>query len=134
MLGAVPGASRKAATVSATSVTIRIPPNAARIRVTTVSKPVSSLKCDGTRRHAWSVIRAVSTTQAAANTPRTRTRARSPSRTNEATHAIVTRVSPNDRPKVTGLRHDTGPVHGPPSTAKTTRWTRPDAMSAAPIA
>ncbi|MFC6929943.1 hypothetical protein ACFQHO_06045 [Actinomadura yumaensis] len=134
MLGAVAGAARNAAMVSATSVTISTPPPAASTRVITVSSAVSWLKWDGTRRQPCTVISATSATHAAANTPRSLRRARSPSVTNEATQAMVTSVSPNDSPNVTGLRHETGPSHGPPSTRNTPKWTAPDAMRSAPTA
>lgn len=41
-------------------------------------------------------------------------------------------VAPKDTPNVTGLRHETGPYQGPPSTAKTPRCTRPESISSRP--
>jgi hypothetical protein len=75
-----------------------------------------------------------STTQSPANTPSSHARARSPRRSHRATQVIDASVMPNDSPKVTALRQDTGPSHGRESTAKTTRWNNPDATSAAATA
>ncbi len=47
---------------------------------------------------------------------------------------MVISVSPNDTPKVIGLRQETGPCQEPPVTSSTPRWNRPLAISVAPTA
>src|SRR5262245_60236098 len=59
-------------------------------------------------------------------------RARSPMRRNDATHAIVINVRPNDNPKVAGLRSDSGPAHEPPPTMRIATWMSPLISSRAP--
>lgn len=49
-----------------------------------------------------------------------------------ASHARVTVVRPKDRPKVTGLRQETGPCHEPPSIKKMPKWKIPLSIKAAP--
>ena len=58
------------------------------------------------------------------NAPTSAARARSPSRTNDATYTIVMSVRPKDSPKVTALRNDDGPSQEPPSIARIARWKR----------
>jgi hypothetical protein len=41
-------------------------------------------------------------------------------------------VSPNDTPKVVGLRNDTGPAQAPPISSQATRWPTPTAISVTP--
>jgi hypothetical protein len=57
----------------------RPPPPTASVRATSPSKGVSRLKCDGTRRHACSVINETSSTHAPANRPSSQPRVRCPS-------------------------------------------------------
>lgn len=74
-----------------------------------------------------------STTQSAAKTGSRTERSRSPVRRYDVTHVTAIRVTPNESPNVTGLRQETGPSQGPPSTANTTRWTRPDRTRSSPV-
>ncbi|MFF3458653.1 hypothetical protein ACFYXH_30930 [Streptomyces sp. NPDC002730] len=108
------------------------PPTASAV-ATALSKGVSRLKCDGTPRHAWRVMPPTSSTQSAANRPSSTERARAPMRRYDVTHATAISVRPKETPKVNGLRQETGPVHGPPSTKKTPRWKRPAAIRTAPV-
>lgn len=114
--------------------TTSTPPPTASVMDTPVSNGVSMLKWDGTRRHACRVMPATSSTQSAANSPSSTVRVRTPVRRYEEIQPTAMSVRPKERPKVTGLRHDTGPSQEPPSTTRTTRCTRPDAMSTAPVA
>lgn len=77
---------------------------------------------------------ATSSTQSAANTASSTVRVRARRRTYEATQQIAMSVRPKESPKVTGLRQETGPSQGPPSTAKTIRCSSPETTSAAPVA
>ena len=76
MLGGTSGLRRQEIVVSAAITTIRTPPPAASTRAIAVSSGVSMLKCEGTCRHACTVIRATSVTQAAANGTSSHRRAR----------------------------------------------------------
>jgi hypothetical protein len=127
------GLPPSAATAKVTSTAMRIPPPTASVIDTDRFSGVCMLKCEGTRRHACTVIPPTSTTQSAANTPSSSARRRAPTRRYEVTQATVTRVSPKDSPKVAGFRQDTGPAHAPPRTANTPRWNNPARNRPAPI-
>lgn len=90
------------------------------------------LKCEGTWRHACTVIPVTSTTQSAAKTTSSRRRVRPLSRSEADTQVMATSVEPKDSPKVTALRQDSGPAQGRGSAAATTRWVRPEAIRTAP--
>ncbi len=116
-LGGAAGLRRRASTVMATDVaTMAAPPAASTLEIAE-SKPVSRLKCEGTWRQACAVTSTTSSTQAATKIPTTSRRIRGEATRNElsATNAIT--VSPNATPKVTALRQETGPSHGPPARA-----------------
>src|SRR5216683_1713151 len=80
---------------------------------------VSVLKWDGTWRHACREMPPTSTMQSAAKIPSSHERKRRLRTRYEVTQVIAMRVNPNDRPKVVGLRQDTGPSQGPPRTKNT---------------
>ena len=80
------------------------------------SKAVSSLKCDATPRHFCIEMRKTSPTAANAKTPSSSQPTAFLGRRKLMNQVTVTSVIPNDRPNTTGLRQDTGPSHGPPST------------------
>jgi hypothetical protein len=44
---------------------------------------------------------------------------------------MVNSVTPNDSPKVIGLRSDTGPIQDAPLTRRIARWTTPLTINAA---
>ncbi|WP_425329347.1 hypothetical protein [Streptomyces inhibens] len=114
MLGASAGLPRKARTAKTTSVAISTAPPTASSVETELSSAVSRLKCEGTRRHACTVIPATSAAQSAAKIPSVTDRSRPPMRRHEVSQVIVISVSPKDRPNVTGFRQETGPRQGPP--------------------
>jgi len=53
-------------------------------------------------------------------------------RSRPVTQAGVLVVSPNQSPKVAGLRNDTGPCHAPPATSHAARYATPASISAPP--
>ena len=67
----------------------------------------------------------VSNTHAAVNMPSSLDRARVLSGRKDATHVTVTKVRPNDSPKVVGLRSDNGPTQDAPLMTRIARWIRP---------
>jgi hypothetical protein len=83
---------------------------------TDASNAVSRLKWDATPRHRCIVISATSPTEAVTRMRVIAQVATLPARRKPTTHASVARVMPKESPKTTGLRQDTGPSHGPPST------------------
>ncbi len=95
--------ARNAATVSATMIATSVNPPTASVWATAASNGVSTLKCDGTPRHACSDTRNVSRTHAAAKTPSSNVRVRSLRGMNEAMSVTLTNVRPKERPNVVGL-------------------------------
>lgn len=93
----------------------------------------SVLKCDGTFRHACTVMPDTSRTQSAANRPSSQARALDDSRRYEEIQVIEMRLIPNDRPKVTGLRHDSGPNRGLGSMMNPPRCSTPETTSTTPM-
>jgi hypothetical protein len=69
---------------------------------------------------------------AAASGPSSSHIVRSVMRSRPATHAMVMLVSPNEIPKVVGLRNETGPSQAPPTASQAIRWARPTPMRAPP--
>src|SRR4029434_3501365 len=108
-------------------------PPSASVCAIAASKGVSTLKCDGTPRQVWSDTKNVSTTQAAVNTPSNRARKRFLSGRNEAITVTLTKVKPNERPNVAGLRSDSGPSHVPPLVSSMARWMTPLRISSPPV-
>jgi hypothetical protein len=74
------------------------------------------LKCDATPRQVCNETRNTSASDATAKSPTTIQPVTRLVRMNVISHATVTSVMPNDSPNTIGLRHDSGPSHGPPST------------------
>jgi hypothetical protein len=97
-----------------------------------LSNAVSLLKWAATPRQRCNETQTTSVVSATASGTSSSQPVRSVIRSWPATHARVMVVSPNDSPKVVGLRNETGPAHAPPTTSQATRWARPARMSAAP--
>src|SRR5215213_709857 len=89
------------------------------------SKAVSLLKWEATPRHFCMDTRKTSASDATAKVPITSQPTDFLGRRKDMNQDTVARVIPNDSPNTTGLRQDTGPSHGPPSTRKTPRWNSP---------
>ena len=132
MLMGTLGSVRNAASVSTTMMATSTKPPAANMRATDASNVVSTLKWDGTPRHACRVTSAVSSAHATVKAPRRIALARSLRRRNDATQTIVIRVRPNDSPKVVGLRSDNGPRQEPSPMMRIARWISPLASNSAP--
>ena len=123
------GRERNAATVMAATTTtvtaIAAPPRRNR----PLSSAAWSLKCDGTPRACCSETQATSrlvevhSRIEAAQPVARRTGSQA------ATQPSVSVVRPNETPKVTGLRHDSGPAADPPATAQAAAWASPAAIS-----
>jgi hypothetical protein len=103
-------------TVMTTTATARTVTSAPIIEKTAASNGVLSLKCDGTPRHLCIEMRATSPTEQNVSVPSTIHPAALGGRRRPMTQLSVTSARPKDRPKTTGLRQETGPAHGPPST------------------
>ena len=73
------------------------------------------------------MIPSTSTTQSTVNTPSSTARVRALSTKYDVTQVIAASVAPNDTPKVTALRHDTGPPHGRGSITNISRCSNPEA-------
>lgn len=97
-----------------------------------VSRPVAKLKCDGTPRARCTDTHATSVESATASAPSSHHAARRGSVRYEVIQPSVRVVIPKAIPNVTGLRHPSGPSHGPPDTAQTARWTSPTATRTVP--
>ena len=86
----------------------------------------------GTPRQACNETNAVSSAHAAVNAPSRMNRAPRVSGTNDATQVTVNSVTPNDSPKVIGLRSDNGPIQDVPLTRiRAAKWTMPLTINAA---
>jgi len=59
-------------------------------------------------------------------------RIRSLSDTDVAIQVMLISVTPNERPKVAGFRHDRGPSHEPPLISMMATWISPARISRAP--
>src|SRR4029453_8504297 len=108
-------------------------PPSASVCAIAASTGVSTLKCDGTPRQAWSETKNVSTTQAAVNKPSKMAPERFLIGGTEPTTVPLIRVKPNERPNVAGLRNDNGPSHVPPLVTSMARWMTPLRISRAPV-
>src|SRR5262245_19325264 len=108
-------------------------PPSASVCAIVASTGVSTLKCDGTPRQAWSDTKNVSTTQAAVNKPSKKARERFLIGSNDAITVTLIKVKPNERPNVAGLRSDNGPSHVPPRVSSIARWMMPLNMSRPPV-
>src|SRR5262245_39522256 len=108
-------------------------PPSASVCAIAASKGVSTLKCDGTPRQVWSDTRNVSSTHAAVNKPSSRVRERFLSGRDEAISVTFTKVKPNERPNVVGLRSDRGPSHVRPLVSSTARCMTPLRIRTPPV-
>ncbi|WP_179202165.1 hypothetical protein [Streptomyces caniscabiei] len=122
--------------ISATTNSQARPRISGRIRVPIIDQIAASvsvawLKWEATPRHRWAVMSPTSQRPTATTRPagtRTHQRAGNWRMIQTTDHTS----SPNDTPNATGLRQDTGPHQGAPSTTATSPCTAPETSSAVP--